>query len=158
MVSRWPCAARRRTANISPSRVPSRGKHASASSLSAARRRMCIAPPSGSAVQAARIRVRRSGCACQVPCIAPSLAPMLSRIFPDPLVPLLLATFCLPSLLPGGGEAVPLAEGVSTAAIVLLFFLNGVRLPRDEVLHGIRNWKLQGANLAFCFAAMPLLG
>src|SRR5690606_30781853 len=149
MVSRWPCAARRRTANISPSRVPSRGKHASASSLSAARRRMCIAPPSGSAVQAARSSVRPSGRASQVPCIAPSLAPLLPRIFPDRFVPVLLATICLASLLPVRGEAVPLAEGVSTAAIVLLFFLNGVRLPRDEVLHGIRNWKLQGAGLAF---------
>lgn len=83
---------------------------------------------------------------------------MLSRIFPDRFVPVLLATIGLASLLPVRGEAVPVAEGVSTAAIVLLFFLNGVRLPRGEVLHGIRNWKLQGANLAFCFAAMPLLG
>jgi len=33
-----------------------------------------------------------------------------------------------------------------------------VRLPRDEVLHGIRNWKLQGSALAFCFGFMALLG
>ncbi|MGV1684366.1 bile acid:sodium symporter family protein [Sphingopyxis sp. NJF-3] len=83
---------------------------------------------------------------------------MLSRLFPDRFVPVLLATIGLASLLPVRGGAVPVAEGVSTAAIVLLFFLNGVRLPRDEVLHGIRNWKLQGGNLAFCFALMPLLG
>ena len=83
---------------------------------------------------------------------------MLSRIFPDRFVPVLLATILLASLLPVRGGAVPVAQGVSTAAIVLLFFLNGVRLPRDEVLHGIRNWKLQGAALAFCFGAMALLG
>src|SRR3546814_9231135 len=73
-------------------------------------------------------------------------------------VPALLATILLASLLPVRGAAVPVAQGVSTAAIILLFFLNGVRLPRDEVLHGIRNWKLQAGNLAFCFVAMALLG
>src|SRR3546814_17448528 len=69
-----------------------------------------------------------------------------------------LPIFLLASLLPVRGAAVPVAQGVSTAAIILLFFLNGVRLPRDEVLHGIRNWKLQAGNLAFCFVAMALLG
>ena len=83
---------------------------------------------------------------------------MLSRIFPDRFVPLLLGTILLASLLPVRGAAVPVAEAISTAAIVLLFFLNGVRLPRNEVLHGIRNWKLQGAALLFCFGAMALLG
>ena len=83
---------------------------------------------------------------------------MLARIFPDRFVPILLATILLASLLPVRGAAVPIAQGVSTAAIVLLFFLNGVRLPRDEVLHGIRNWKLQGSALLFCFGVMALLG
>lgn len=83
---------------------------------------------------------------------------MLSRIFPDRFVPVLFATILLASLLPVRGGAVPAAQGISTAAIILLFFLNGVRLPRDEVLHGIRNWKLQGAAFAFCFGAMALFG
>ncbi len=83
---------------------------------------------------------------------------MLARIFPDRFVPLLLGTILLASLLPVRGAAVPVAEAISTAAIVLLFFLNGVRLPRDEVLHGIRNWRLQGAAFLFCFGAMALLG
>lgn len=83
---------------------------------------------------------------------------MLARLFPDRFVPVLFATILLASLLPVRGAAVPVAQGVSTAAIVLLFFLNGVRLPRDEVLHGIRNWRLQGGNLAFCFVIMALLG
>ncbi len=83
---------------------------------------------------------------------------MLVRIFPDRFVPILLATIMLASLLPVRGAAVPVAQGLSTAAIVLLFFLNGVRLPRDEVLHGIRHWKLQGSALLFCFGIMALLG
>jgi sodium/bile acid cotransporter 7 len=88
----------------------------------------------------------------------PSLPLMLARIFPDRFVPVLFATILLASLLPVRGAAVPIAGGLSTAAIIFLFFLNGVRLPRDEVLHGIRNWKLQGAVLLFCFAFMALLG
>jgi sodium/bile acid cotransporter 7 len=83
---------------------------------------------------------------------------MLTRIFPDRFVPILFATILLASLLPVRGAAVPIAGGVSTAAIIFLFFLNGVRLPRDEVLHGIRNWKLQGSALVFCFGFMALLG
>ena len=83
---------------------------------------------------------------------------MLSRIFPDRFVPVLLGTILLASLLPVRGAAVPIAGGLSTAAIIFLFFLNGVRLPREEVLHGIRNWKLQGSALAFCFGGMALLG
>ena len=83
---------------------------------------------------------------------------MFSRLFPDRFVPLLLATIALASLLPVRGSMVPVAQGISTAAIVFLFFLNGVRLPRDEVLHGIRNWKLQGGALAFCFGLMALFG
>ena len=83
---------------------------------------------------------------------------MLSRLFPDRFVPVLLATILAASLLPVRGAAVPIAGGLSTAAIVFLFFLNGVRLPRDEVLHGILGWKLQGSALAFCFGGMALLG
>ena len=72
---------------------------------------------------------------------------MFSRIFPDRFVPVLLATILLASLLPVRGAAVPIAQGLSTAAIVFLFFLNGVR-----------NWKLQGGALLFCFGVMALLG
>ncbi|NIJ39203.1 sodium/bile acid cotransporter 7 [Sphingopyxis panaciterrae] len=83
---------------------------------------------------------------------------MLARIFPDRFVPVLFVTILLASLLPVRGAAVPVAQAVSTAAVVFLFFLNGVRLPRDEVLHGILGWKLQGGALAFCFGAMALFG
>ena len=83
---------------------------------------------------------------------------MLFRVFPDRFVPVLLATILLASLLPVRGAAVPAAQAVSTAAVVFLFFLNGVRLPREEVLHGIRNWKLQGGALVFCFGIMALFG
>ena len=83
---------------------------------------------------------------------------MLSRIFADRFVLLLLGTILLASILPVRGEAADVAALISSAAIFLLFFLNGVRLPRDEVLHGVRNWRLQGAIFLFVFGAMPIMG
>src|SRR3546814_7168732 len=98
----------------------------------------------GQGSQRARCRREKAiqRAACQPRRIAASIAPMLSRVFPDRFVPVLLATLLLASLLPVRGGAVPVAQAVSTAAIIFLFFLNGVRVPRDEVRHGIRNWKL----------------
>lgn len=83
---------------------------------------------------------------------------MLARIFADRFVLLLLATILLASFLPVRGEAAETASLISSAAIFLLFFLNGVRLPRDEVLHGVRNWRLQAAIFLFVFGVMPLTG
>jgi solute carrier family 10 (sodium/bile acid cotransporter), member 7 len=83
---------------------------------------------------------------------------MLARIFADRFVLLLLATILLASILPVRGSAAAAASLISSVAIFLLFFLNGVRLPRDEVLHGVRNWRLQGAIFLFVFGVMPLVG
>jgi solute carrier family 10 (sodium/bile acid cotransporter), member 7 len=83
---------------------------------------------------------------------------MFARIFADRFVLLLLATILLASILPVRGSAAETAALISSGAIFLLFFLNGVRLPRNEVLHGVRNWRLQGAIFLFVFGAMPLVG
>ena len=83
---------------------------------------------------------------------------MFTRIFADRFILLLLGTILLASFLPVRGQAAQVASLVSSGAIFLLFFLNGVRLPRDEVLHGVRNWRLQGGIFAFVFVAMPLVG
>lgn len=63
------------------------------------------------------------------------------------------------------GLLVPLSSGVrsvlggvSTGAIVVLFFLYGARLPTGQVLAGVRNLRLQGAVLAMTFVFFPLLG
>jgi solute carrier family 10 (sodium/bile acid cotransporter), member 7 len=81
---------------------------------------------------------------------------MIARIFPDRFVPILLATVILATVLPVRGMAVPFASGVATGAVVLLFFMNGIRLPRDEVLKALVNWRLHGAIFAFCFGVMPI--
>lgn len=83
---------------------------------------------------------------------------MLSHIFPDRFIPVLLGTILLASLLPVSGRWVDTANLVSSGAVFLLFFLNGVRLPRAEVIAGLKHWRLQGAAFLLCFAAMPALG
>ena len=65
---------------------------------------------------------------------------MFARIFADRFVLLLLATILLASFIPVRGHAAEVASLISSAAIFLLFFLNGVRLPRHEVVNGVRNW------------------
>lgn len=83
---------------------------------------------------------------------------MLARLFPDRFVLILFAVIALASLLPVRANAAGTAQGLATAAVVLLFFLNGVRLPRAEVLAATRNARLMGAALGFCFVAMPAVG
>lgn len=83
---------------------------------------------------------------------------MFAKIFPDRLVPILLLVLVLASLFPVHGAGLPIAHAVATGAFILLFFMNGVRLPRQEVIDGIRNVKLQGGIFLFSFGAMTLAG
>ena len=83
---------------------------------------------------------------------------MFAKIFPDRLVPILLLVLVLASFFPIQGAGLPIANGIATAAFVLLFFMNGVRLPRQEVIAGIRNIRLQGGIFLFSFGAMALVG
>lgn len=76
----------------------------------------------------------------------------------DPLVRLLLAAILLASLLPVTGEGRPIAQLVSNAAIFLLFLLNGLRLPRQQVLAGVRNWRFLLPLALFVFGATALAG
>ncbi len=84
----------------------------------------------------------------------------LARIFGsiDPLVRLLLVAIALATLFPVSGDTRVLARFVSDAAIFLLFFLNGLRLPRQDVRRGIGNWRFLIPLFAWCFAAMGAAG
>ncbi len=85
-------------------------------------------------------------------------AQYMSWLFPDRFVPILLATVVLAAVFPVSGAAVPIAAGIATGAVILLFFLHGVRLPRNEVLRALSNWRLHGAIFLFCFGIMPIAG
>lgn len=76
----------------------------------------------------------------------------------DPLVRLLVLAILLASVFPVNAEHRPLAQGVSNAAIFLLFLLNGVRLPRAEVLRGIRHGRFLVPLTLWCFGAMAIAG
>ena len=76
----------------------------------------------------------------------------------DPMVRLLLLAIILATVLPVSGRWVGIAQFVSNAAVFLLFFLNGLRLPRREVIAGIGKWKLLLPLVLFVYAAMPAAG
>ncbi|MCX5193431.1 bile acid:sodium symporter [Streptomyces sp. NBC_00249] len=76
----------------------------------------------------------------------------------DPYVLALLATVGLAALLPARGTASTLADGASTAAVALLFFLYGARLSTREALDGLRHWRLHLTVLACTFLLFPVLG
>ena len=83
---------------------------------------------------------------------------MLSRLIPDRFVLLLLGAVLFGWLLPVSGQGLTIAQDVSFVSIFALFFLHGLRLPRQEVVKAARSWKVQGAMLVFSFVAMPLAG
>jgi len=76
----------------------------------------------------------------------------------DLMVRLLVLAIVLASLFPATGEWRTIAQWVSNGAIFLLFFLNGLRLPRNEVRRGMSHWRLLVPVLAWCFLAMALAG
>ena len=76
----------------------------------------------------------------------------------DPMVRLLLAAMVLAVVLPVSGAAVGFAQFVANAAVFVLFLLNGLRLPRGEVLAGLGNHRLLIPLVLWCYGAMALAG
>ena len=76
----------------------------------------------------------------------------------DPMVRLLVLAIALALALPVRGEAREAAQWIANAAVFLLFFLNGVRLPRHEVAAGLGNHRLLVPLTLWCFGGMALVG
>src|SRR5688572_24574027 len=76
----------------------------------------------------------------------------------DPLVRLLALAIVLASVVPVTGAYRPIAEAASNGAIFVLFLLNGLRLPRAEVLRGMRHMRFLAPLALWCFGAMSLAG
>lgn len=81
---------------------------------------------------------------------------MFSRI--DPLVRLLVLATLLASLFPATGPYREGAQAISNIAVFLLFFLNGMRLSRREVVRGMANWRYLTVLASWVFGALALLG
>jgi solute carrier family 10 (sodium/bile acid cotransporter), member 7 len=82
----------------------------------------------------------------------------MGRLIPDKFILALLATVVLASVLPASGDAARYVGYVATAAVVLLFFLHGVRMPRENLVAALGNWRLHLLILATTFVVFPLLG
>jgi solute carrier family 10 (sodium/bile acid cotransporter), member 7 len=82
----------------------------------------------------------------------------LQRFRPDNFTLTLLATVILASLLPCRGEVARVFDGITDAAIALLFFLHGAKLPRAAIVQGIAHWRLHLTVLASTFVLFPLFG
>lgn len=86
------------------------------------------------------------------------MPPRVSLVRIDPLVRLLLVAIVLASVLPVTDRWRGVAQAVSNGAVFLLFLLNGLRLPRAEVIRGIGNFRFLLPLVAWCFGAMALAG
>ena len=60
-------------------------------------------------------------------------------------------------LLPCAGQVAEVFDGLTNAAIVLLFYLYGVKLSRESVIAGVLNWRLQLMVFFFTFVFFPLI-
>lgn len=76
----------------------------------------------------------------------------------DGFILALVGTVGLAALLPARGPAATVAEGASTGAVALLFFLYGARLSTREAMDGVRHWRLHLTVLACTFVLFPVLG
>ena len=82
----------------------------------------------------------------------------MKRFVTDPLMGVLLLTIVLASLLPARDSAAQVLGIITTAAVVLLFFMHGVRLPRENLIAAVGHWRLHLAILGSTFALVPVLG
>ncbi|MEB0135198.1 bile acid:sodium symporter family protein [Actimicrobium sp. CCC2.4] len=80
------------------------------------------------------------------------------RFLPDNFMLMMLATLVVATVLPGSGTTAGIFNGVTNAAICLLFFLHGAKLPRQAVVAGATHWRLHLVILACTFVLLPLLG
>ena len=81
---------------------------------------------------------------------------MLKRLFPDPFLLLILATVAAASLWPPGPNGAVLVSATSSAAIFLLFFLHGAKIPAHVIVGAFAYWKLHALVLVFTFVLFPL--
>ena len=80
------------------------------------------------------------------------------RFLPDDFTLVLIAVVVLASVLPCSGTGATVFQGLTRAAIALLFFMHGARLAREDIVTGLMHWRLHLLVFAFTFLAFPLLG
>ncbi|GAB50806.1 bile acid:sodium symporter family protein [Atlantibacter hermannii] len=76
----------------------------------------------------------------------------------DPFTITLIAVVLLASFFPARGGFVPFFEGLTTAAIALLFFMHGAKLSREAIIAGGSHWRLHLWVMCSTFVLFPVLG
>lgn len=69
----------------------------------------------------------------------------------------ILISLGLGIVIPCHGSGAAFFDWLTNAAIVLLFFLYGVKLSRKSVVEGLLNWRLQSMVFAFTFVFFPVV-
>jgi sodium/bile acid cotransporter 7 len=83
---------------------------------------------------------------------------LLSRLPIDPYIASILGMVALASAIPAKGPGMTVASWAGTAAIALMFFLQGARLAPQAALAGARHWRLHAVVLGSTFLVFPMLG
>jgi len=76
----------------------------------------------------------------------------------DPMIAVLLLATLAGLVLPAVGEAQEIAKMVTSVAIFILFLVNGMRVPRGEILRGLANWRFFLPLFIWVFGVMALAG
>jgi sodium/bile acid cotransporter 7 len=82
----------------------------------------------------------------------------LSWLKPDRFTLLLIATVVVATFLPPAGNGAAALEQATQYVVAALFFLHGARLPREQVVRGLANWRMHLVVVATSFLLFPLLG
>jgi sodium/bile acid cotransporter 7 len=80
------------------------------------------------------------------------------RFLPDNFTLTLVATVLTASVLPCYGMGATFFDGLTSAAIALLFFMHGAKLSRAAVIAGATHWRLHLLVVACTFVLFPVLG
>lgn len=84
---------------------------------------------------------------------------MISRLKKiDPLILLIICAVIVAIIFPARGQFAEVFDSLTNVVIALLFYLYGARLSTQEVLNGLKNWRLHLTILAFTFVLYPILG
>ncbi|HET9427201.1 MAG TPA: bile acid:sodium symporter family protein [Allosphingosinicella sp.] len=83
---------------------------------------------------------------------------MISLLLPDRFILWLLGTVLLGLVFPASGVPLAAIDLLTLAAIFALFFLHGVRLPREALISGVTDWRLHMVILGITFFLFPVAG
>ncbi|HWL62848.1 MAG TPA: bile acid:sodium symporter family protein [Steroidobacteraceae bacterium] len=82
----------------------------------------------------------------------------MNRFLPDPFIPAVLITLLLATLWPASGEVADVVGVLAKAAVMLLFFLHGAKLPRENLVAAVTHWRLHLLILGSTYLLFPVLG